>query len=284
MATFTNQATLTYAGNVTTSNIVTGELQQALSLAKSTLDNNYRVGDTLTYVISLVNSGTTPLTDLTVTDNLGAYTVGGNTAVPLTYVTGSINYYVDGARQADPTVTNENPLTVTGITVPAGGNTFLVYQATVNEAASPAVGGVITNTATATGDGLATPVTGTTTVAADNESFLTVAKTLSPSTVSEGDRLTYTFVIQNYGNTAVEAGDNATITDTFDPILSDIAVTYNGQPLTVTTDYTYDEGTGAFATVPGRITVPAATYTQDPATGAFTVIPGAVTLTVTGTV
>ncbi len=284
MATFTNQATLSYGGNVTTSNIVTGELQQVLSLAKSTLDDSYRAGDTLTYVISLVNSGTTPLSDLTVTDNLGAYTLNGNTVVPLTYVDGSLNYYVGGARQADPVVTDTDPLTVTGISVPAGGNTFLVYQATVNDFASPAVGGTIVNTATATGDGLATPVTGSTTLAIQNESFLTVGKTLSPSTVSEGDRLTYTFIIQNYGNTAVAAGDNAVITDTFDPILSDLVVTLGGQTLTATTDYTYNEATGEFATVAGRITVPAATYAQNPTTGAWTVVPGAVTLTVTGTV
>ncbi len=284
MATFTNQATLTYNGNVTTSNIVTGELQQVLSLAKSTLDGNYRVGDTLTYVISLVNSGTTPLTDLTVNDNLGAYTLNGNTVVPLTYVADSINYYVGGARQSDPTVTDTDPLTVTGISVPAGGNTFLVYQATVNDFANPAVGGTLTNTATATGDGLATAVSGATTLPVLNESFLTVGKTLSPSTVSEGDRLTYTFIVQNFGNTAVTAADNATIADTFDPILSDLVVTYNGQTVTENTDYTYNQATGEFATVPGRILVPAATYTQNPATGAWTVVPGAATLTVTGTV
>ncbi len=284
MATFTNQATLTYNGNVTTSNIVTGELQQVLNVTKSTLDDSYRTGDVLTYVISIVNSGATALTDLTVADDLGAYTLNGNTVTPLTYVPGSLNYYVNGARQADPVVTSTDPLTVTGLNVPAGGNTFLVYQATVNDFASPAVGGTIVNTATVSGDGLATAITGTATLPAQNESFLTVGKTLSPSTVSEGDRLTYTFIIQNYGNTAVAAGDNAAITDTFDPILSDLVVTLGGQPLTENTDYTYNEATGLFSTVPGRILVPAATYTQNPTTGAFTVIPGAVTFTVTGTV
>ena len=78
--------------------------------------------------------------------------------------------------------------------------------------------------------------------------------------------------------------DNAAITDTFDPILSDLAVTFNGTPWVEGTDYTYDETTGLFATVPGQITVPAATYTQDPVTGQYTVIPGTATLTVTGTV
>jgi hypothetical protein len=37
-------------------------------------------------------------------------------------------------------------------------------------------------------------------------------------------------------------------------------------------------------TVPGQITVPAATYTQDPITGAYTVNPGVATLVVTGTI
>ena len=40
----------------------------------------------------------------------------------------------------------------------------------------------------------------------------------------------------------------------------------------------------ADATVPGAITVPAATFTQDPETGAWSVAPGTVTLTVTGTI
>ena len=49
-------------------------------------------------------------------------------------------------------------------------------------------------------------------------------------------------------------------------------------------DYTYDDTTGQFATIPGRITVPQGTFTQDPITGAWTVTPGLSTLVVTGTV
>ena len=48
-------------------------------------------------------------------------------------------------------------------------------------------------------------------------------------------------------------------------------------------DYTYDATTGRFATVAGKVTVPAATYTQDAATGVWTTAPGSSTLTVTGT-
>ena len=51
----------------------------------------------------------------------------------------------------------------------------------------------------------------------------------------------------------------------------------------VTTFYTYDETTGLFQTVPGQITVPAATFTQS-TTGEYTVTPGIATVTVTGTI
>ena len=284
MATFQNQATLSYAGNVTTSNVVTGELQQSVSVAKYAVSDTYTQGEVLTYVISLVNTGSTPLTDLTVTDDLGAYTLNGNTLVPLEYVDGSLAYYVGGARQATPVVTSTNPLTITGITVPAGGDAFLVYQARVNEFASPVQGGSVTNTVTVTGAALPAPITASETVTASAEAFLTIGKALSPTTVSEGDRLTYTFVIQNFGNTPVVATDNATVTDNFDPILSALTVTFNGVTWTEGTEYTYDEATGAFATVPGNILVPAATYTQNPTTGAWSVTPGVSTLVVVGTV
>lgn len=284
MATFQNQATLTYGGNVTTSNVVTGELQQAVSVAKYAVSDTYTQGEVLTYVISLVNSGTTPLTELTVTDNLGAYVLNGNDLVPLDYVADSLAYYVGGVLQPTPVIAATDPLVVTGITVPAGGNAFLVYQARVNEFASPAQGGSVTNTVTVTGAALPAPITASETVTSDSEAFLTIGKSLNPTTVSEGDRLTYTFVIQNFGNAPVVATDDAVVTDNFDPILSDLTVTFNGAAWTEGVQYTYDDTTGVFATIPANITVPAATYTQNPATGAWSVVPGVSTLVVVGTV
>ena len=282
MATFTNQATLSYAGNVTTSNVVTGELQQTVSVAKYAVSDTYTPAEVLTYVISLVNTGTSALTDLTVTDDLGVGTTGG--PAPLDYVEGSLSYYLGGARQATPVVTSVNPLTVTGITVPAGSNAFLVYQARVNEYASPATGGLVTNTATVTGAAIPAPIVAQETVTAASEAFLTISKTLNPTTVAEGDRLTYTFVIQNFGNTPVVATDDATVTDVFDPTLSGLTVTFNGAAWTEGVEYTYDEATGTFATVPSNILVPAATYTRNPTTGAWSVVPGVSTLVVVGTV
>ena len=113
---------------------------------------------------------------------------------------------------------------------------------------------------------------------------LTICKSISPSQVVDNDRVAYTFVIQNTGNEAVVATDNATITDVFDPILSALTVTFNGAVWTQGVQYNYDETTGLFTTVAGQILVPAATYTQDPATGAYTATPGIATLVVTGTI
>ena len=74
------------------------------------------------------------------------------------------------------------------------------------------------------------------------------------------------------------------ITDTFDPILTALAVTFDGAAWTQGVEYNYNETTGLFTTVPGQILVPAATYTQDPVTGIYTVNPGIATLVVTGTI
>ena len=95
--------------------------------------------------------------------------------------------------------------------------------------------------------------------------------------------MTYTFIIQNYGSGAATAEDEVSVRDIFDPILSDISVSLNETALAVTEGYTYDQATGTFVTVPGVITVPAATFVRDTATGAWTVTPGVTRLTVTGT-
>ena len=288
MATFYNQATLSYNGNTTTSNITSGELMEVLSATKTALIDTYTSNDNVTYIINIINSGTTAFNDLTVTDNLGATaaTVGGisTTVYPLTYVADSAQYYVNGVRQADPAVSADTTLTFTGISVPASGNATLIYQASVNRFAPLNTGGTITNSAVVSGTGLSGDISVSATITAAQRALLTISKSLSPTTVTENGRLTYTFIIQNLGNTAADAGDSVTVTDTFNPVLNSLNVTFDGTQWTANTNYTYNNLTGAFATEAGQITVPAATYTQDPATSAWTVTPGVAVLTVTGIV
>ena len=283
MASFTNFATLSYNGGTTNSNIVTGEILEALTAVKTAVSANYSAGDRITYALSLVNTGTAAVTDYTVTDNLGGYTVGANTVYPLAYNAGTVRYYINGVLQTAPTVTAGPPLTVTGLTVPAGGNAVLIYETTATSVAPLATGSSITNTATITGGGLTNTITAQATVETANSADLTISKALSPTTVTENGQITYTFVISNTGNTEATAADNVVVTDTFDPILRNIAVTYNGTAWTEGTNYTYNTATGVFTTLAGQITVPAATFTHN-TDGTFTVTPGTTTLVITGTV
>ena len=107
---------------------------------------------------------------------------------------------------------------------------------------------------------------------------------MEPSVVTDNGTITYTFIIQNTGSSEAVATDNVSVSDVFDPILSDITVTLNGVPLAEGSGYTYDEATGNFVTVPSVITVPAATFEQDPTGGAWIVTPGVSVLTVVGTI
>ena len=283
MARFTNQAQLRYGDSVANSNIAVGEILEVLSATKTAVRAVYEQGDTVTYMISVVNSGTVPLNGMTVSDDLGTYTFDTTTLTPISYVADTINYYVNGVLQPKPTVTPGAPLTVTGLNIPAGGNILLVYETKLTEYAPLAGESEITNTATISGGGI-TPVVVEETVQALSEPVLTITKSVSPVPVTENGTLTYTFLIQNNGNTAAEEGTAAVITDDFDPILKNLTVSFNGTAWTEAVDYTYDETTGNFATIAGKVTVPAAEYVQDPVTGVWITNPGISTLIVTGTV
>ena len=283
MAIFTNQATLVYNGGSAVSNVAVGELIEVLSAEKTAVEGTYAPGQLVTYVVTIRNSGTGAFTGLTLTDDLGGFPGGMGTLYPLTYEDGSILYFVNGTLQSAPAVTAGPPLVISGITVPAGGDAVIVYQARANQFASPLADGTVTNTVTVTGGGLTSPVTASETVTAATGPDVSITKTISPAQVSDNGRVTYTFLIQNMGNEPVVATDDAVITDTFDPILTDLVVTYNGTAWTEGINYTYDPATGLFATVPSQITVPAATFTRNP-DGSYTVSPGTAVLTVTGTI
>jgi uncharacterized repeat protein (TIGR01451 family) len=283
MATFTNRATLSYGGRTVDSNTVTGTFLQTLSIIKTALSGTYAAGDTVTYVVTLSNAGATPLNGLTLTDNLGAFDFNGTTLYPLAPVAGAILYYVDGVLQPALTPVQTQPLVLQGITVPAGGNAIIVYETEVTDVAALDVDAGITNTATVSGCGLLEPLSDSATVTTADAPLLTITKALSPVAVPENGTLTYTFVIQNFGNTAAVATDDVVVTDNFDPILENLTVTLDGTVLAEGTGYTYNAATGAFSSAPSVITVPAATFVRN-ADGTIAVTPGEAVLTVSGTI
>ena len=283
MPRFTNQAQLRYGNSVTNSNIAVGEILEVLSMTKTAVQNEYDPNGKITYVISLLNSGTLPVNGLTLTDTLGAYTSGLTTLTPLDYLADSVKYYVNGTLQTAPVVTAGPPLSITGINVPAGGNAIIVYEVQTNAFAPLESESSITNTVTAEGGGI-TAITAEDTVGVLSAPILTITKSVSPVPVTENGTLNYTFQIQNSGNTVADAATEVVVTDTFNPRLSNLTATLNGTALVLNTDYTYDETTGEFATVAGRITVPAATFITAPATGAISTDPGVSTLIISGTI
>lgn len=281
MAVFTNFATLSYSGGRTESNTVTGELVEVLTASKNALGETYSARDDVSYVVSLVNSGTVPLDGLVVTDDLGAYTLDTQTLYPLEYVGGSVRYYQNGVLQTAPTVTATGQLVISEISVPAEGNTIIIYKTRLTDYAPLGTEASITNTATISGN--VTPITASATINMNARAELGISKSVCPTSVTENGRLTYTFVIQNSGSVEANAADSIVLSDLFDPVLTDISAVLNGNALTSPTDYTYDETTGQFTSVAGSITVPSATYTQG-TDGRWTVTPGTSVLTISGKV
>lgn len=281
MAVFSNFATLSYSGGRTESNTVTGELVEVLTASKNPLGETYGARDDVSYVISLVNSGAVPLDGLVITDDLGAYTLDTQTLYPLEYIGGSVRYYQNGVLQTAPTVTATGNLIISGISVPAEGNTIIIYKTRLTDYAPLGAEASITNTATVSGS--VTPITTSATITMSSRAELGISKSVCPTSVTENGRLTYTFVIQNSGSVDATATDNIVLSDLLNPVLTDISAVLNGNTLASPTDYTYDETTGQFTSVAGSITVPAATYTQG-TDGRWTVTPGTSVLSISGTV
>lgn len=282
MAVITNQANLTYTYGATTasavSNIAETEWNASLAAEKRALESAYREGSTLTYLISLKNSGAAPVEDLVITDDLGAYTPAGAAApvTPLTF-SGHATLYVNGtfSEELTPETVPEG-VRFTVPEIPAGADALLIYQATVNGFAPLTAGSEIVNTASV---GETEPLTVSATVPVEAYADVSIEKEMSPNPLTDGAPMTVTFTIENRGNT--EATD-LVLTDDFPLTLTDPSVTVNGAPVT---DFTF---TGNLFTLPAEgsattLSVPAAAFSQDE-TGAVTVAPGVLTIVLTGTV
>lgn len=281
MAELTNYATLRYGGVTIVSNTVTGTLPDALILTKTPVDPAYAPGGTVTYLLSLVNPGEAELTGLTLTDDLGGYGFGEETLYPLTFTPDSLRMLVNGLPQAAPAAAPGPPLVISGITVPAGGEVLLAYEARVTEFAPLAAGQEIVNTAGITG--LPAPVTASAAVGPEASAMLNIVKDLNMDSAKTPGGLTFTFTIENTGNTPAAAAEAVVLEDRFQPILFGLQAARDGVPWTLGTEYAYDEASGLFISLPGAITVPAAEYARG-ADGAWTVAPGRTVITVTGNI
>ncbi len=279
----TNQASLQYQYGDTNatvlSNIATAVLEQPLSVEKTSLRDEYRAGDTPTFVLRIVNSGNAVLNNVTVRDDLGTFTSGTVSVTPYAFLPDAI-LFVDGVNNGVLTPTGgEDEIVFTIPTLPADTTALIVYEVALTEEAPLAAGESITNTVTVTADGLTDSAQDSFTAAAAEYADVTITKTMTPSVV-DGGRIVYTFDIENRGNAEAE---NIVLRDAFDPAPESITVAVNGTILPAT-EYSY---TGGVLTVPGAfgtpLSLPAAQITRNPATGNVIITPSALRITVTGT-
>lgn len=154
MAALIHQAPDSYMETEGTCNRGKNMFGEALSATRLSVGKACRQGDRVTYMVSIVNSGTIQYTGLKVEDFLGCYTVKGRTAYLKSYVADSTEYYVNGVLQAVPDVTEGPPLMVTGITVPARGNVTILYQADINEFSMVPSGAAVNDTVIVRGAGI----------------------------------------------------------------------------------------------------------------------------------
>lgn len=280
----TNQASIAYEYNGQSasaqSNVATVTLSDPLRVEKISLPSVYRAGEEITYSLSFENDGPGALNGITVTDDLGSYTAGGVTVTPLTYLPPAL-LLIDGISAGNITpVVGEEGITFTVPALAAGSRAQILYRAYVNGNAPLEIGASITNTAQVSAAGLGAPVSDSNTITADEYAAVTITKSMTPGAQGGAQTLTYTFVINNYGNAPAE---NIVLSDAFDPAPESITLQLNGvtQPAT---DYTYVDGVLTYPAENASLmlSLPAATITQDPATGEVSVVPSSLTVTVVG--
>lgn len=282
MAKFTNQAQLSYRDRMITSNIAVGEITEDLAISKTAVSDTYGPStDRVTYVVSVNNNSTTQeFTNLTVTDDMGETEIDGTVIYPLKYIDGSIKYYIDGVLQTNiPTVTAGPPLTISGVTIEPNSNVLLVYDSQITEYAPLGTDAEIKNTVRIDQTNFVA-VSAEETIYSADEADLSISKSISPIPVPDSGTLTYTFLIENRGNSEITADDNVQVLDLLNPPLRNLKVNLDGVEWTEGNQFTYEDN--SFTTTKGAITVPAATYRQDPDTGIWTIEPAIRKLVLTG--
>ena len=198
-------------------------LDPQLTITKTADTATATPGQTITYTITLANTGPTPYTGETITDNLST-------------VLTDATYNNDATTTGTGTLTYTDPtLTWTG-DLPTGTTATITYTVTIK---NPDPGDKnIYNTVTATALGNNCP-TGSTDPACTSRvtvlvPALTITKTAGAPTVVAGATTTYTITITNTGQTPYTA---ATLTDDLTGVLDD--ATYNTDATTTTGTLAY---------------------------------------------
>ena len=211
-----NYASATYAytgkttqesvvSNTATTNLIT---EYAISGYKESLNSSFRAGQNITYYIHVTNDGTSPLYNVTISDDLA-----GNL---LSYVASSATLNLNGVISIiNPTTVS--PLTfVLPNTLNSGDLATITFVAQVNSGILDTVT-EITNTATiqaneesSTGPVISVLPSPTVTLPLEDYALVSMTKSVSTNEINIDEQFSYTLTLVNSGN--LEA-TNVTTTD-----------------------------------------------------------------------
>ena len=213
------------------------------TVAKSASTDVTRFGDTVTYVVTVTNTGKV------------AYTTAdpASFADDLSAVLDDAAYNQDATAGAGSVVYAEPTLTWTG-PVDVGGVVTVTYSVTVNDERTGDL--VLTNAVVPTGPGGGgCEVAGGCTTVSKVQSY-TAVKSVDRATVATGEKITYTVTVTNTGEVAYTDALPASFTDDLSGVLDD--ATYDGDATATGGTVTYSVPTLAWSgalPVGGTVTV-----------------------------
>ena len=284
MAILNNQASVTYtytgarAPETRNSNVANTTLIEDYSfvVSKQSLQTGFVPGENITYNITITNDGVNPLTNFTITDDLGR---GTSTTSPLTYVISSARLIVnDIVSLINPTVID--PLTfLIPATLNSGESLNIFYVAEVDETLAQDISSItnsITATATDTTSTNTYTETAEQTITRVNDASLVIVKQSNQTVINSGDNLDYTISISNQGS--LPATD-VVITDTLPEgfTINNISITQNG------TTYNYSPSEYTVDALTNTLTLPNSTGRPITIDGFVSGVDNTAIITVSGT-
>lgn len=203
-------------------NASVGLVYNSLEIVKVADREETLAGDTITWRISVTNTGENALTNVAVTDSMAVRVIAELTEDENgAFVTAS-DLSISNVSESESAAYAPDTLIGMFDTLAAGECRIIVAQSTVPT--DTAAGTVITNTATATSDGHRDTDSGTVTVAEPpvREYILNIEKTANTTMAAQGDTVNYTITVHNSGKD-----------DLTDVVITDsLNVLYNSQTVT----------------------------------------------------
>lgn len=285
MGKFVNQTQLTFGNNIIKSNIVEGEILEALIGNKVTLTDQYLFDSVITYFINLTNNSEKDISSINIEDNLATYTINKNEYTPLDYIDGSSKLFIDGKEeQKIDIIKNKHNVIFKNITLKKNQTITLVYQGKINSYAPLGENNSIINKAKITYPNMTDSLVLESQLCYSNKANVKLEKSIDKTVYKSGEKIKHVIKILNYGINDLSLINNLTIKETFSPILKNIEVTYNGVKWTNGVNYSYNSASGNFITLSNQIALFKAKITKNENTNEYNLIPSFATLIIEGTI